>query len=150
NFTIEYLMDGLPAGWQTANLNESAPAVDAIREFRLITSQPPPEYGASGPALASFSIMSGAQRFHGDFYDYFRNSDIDARSFLAAIRPPLRLNEFGVSIGGPLRLPGIYNTKDRTFFFFSYGGSRKRGADSITTAQIPTPAEVKGDFSGLK
>lgn len=150
NFTIEYLMDGLPAGWQAANLNESAPAVDAIREFRLITSQLPAEYGASGPAIASFSIMSGTNQFHGDFYDYFRNSALDARSFLATVRPPLRLNEFGVAIGGPVILPKLYKGKDRTFFFFSYGGSRKRGADGITTAQIPTPAMVKGDFSGLK
>jgi hypothetical protein len=150
NFTIEYLMDGLPAGWQTANLNESAPAVDAIREFRLITSQLSAEYGASGPAIASFSIVSGTNQLHGDFYDYFRNSDLDARSFLAPIRPPLRLNEFGVAIGGPAIVPRISKGRDRTFFFFSYGGSRKRGADTITAAQIPTPAEVKGDFSGLK
>jgi TonB dependent receptor len=143
-------MDGLPAGWQTANLNESAPAVDAIQEFRLITSQLSPEYGASGPAIASFSIMSGTNQLHGDFYDYFRNSDLDARSFLATVRPPLRLNEFGFAIGGPIVLPRLYKGRDRTFFFFSYGGSRKRGADSITTAQIPTPAEIKGDFSGLK
>jgi hypothetical protein len=150
NFTIEYLMDGLPAGWQTANYNESAPSVDAIREFRLITSQLPPEYGASGPAIASFSIMSGTNQFHGDFYDYFRNSDLDARSFMVGIRPPLRLNEFGVSIGGPAFLPRVYQGKDRTFFFFSYGGSRKRGADVVGNAQIPTPAEVRGNFSGLK
>ena len=150
NFTIEYLMDGLPAGWQAANYNESAPAVDAIREFRLITSQLPAEYGASGPAVASFSIMSGTNQLHGDFYDYLRNSDLDSRSFLANIRPPLRLNEFGVAIGGPVVLSHIYNGKDRTFFFFSFGGSRKRGADSVNVAQIPTPAEITGNFSGLK
>ena len=150
NFTIEYLMDGLAAGWQSANFNESAPGVDSIREFRLLTSLLTPEYGASGPAIASFSIMSGTNQFHGDFYDYFRNSDLDSRSFLAPVRPPLRLNEFGATIGGPLTVPHLYNGKDRTFFFFSYGASRKRGADSVNTAQIPTPAEVAGNFSGLK
>jgi hypothetical protein len=128
------------AGWQTANLNESAPAVDAIREFRLITSQLPPEYGASGPAIASFSIMSGTNQLHGDFYDYFRNSSLDARSFLATIRPVLRLNEFGGAIGGPVTLPGIYKGRDRTFFFFSYGGSRSfHTVDRENAAPTPSP-----------
>ncbi|HKE20784.1 MAG TPA: TonB-dependent receptor [Bryobacteraceae bacterium] len=150
NFTIEYLVDGLAAGWQTANFNESAPAVDAVREFRLLTAQLSPEYGASGSAVASFSLMSGTNQLHGDFYDYLRNSDLDARSFTAPNKPPLRLNEFGGSIGGPVVLPRLFNGKDHTFFFFSYGGSRKHGADYIGTyTTYPTPAETKGDFSGL-
>ena len=60
-------MDGLPAGPGYGNYNESAPAVDAIREFRLITSQMAPEYGASGPAIASFSISGGTNLFMAIF-----------------------------------------------------------------------------------
>jgi len=150
NFMIEYLMDGLPAGPGYGNFNESAPSVDAIREFRLITTQMPPEFGATGPAISSFSIMSGTNELHGDFYDYLRNSSLDARSFITSSRPPLRLNEFGATIGGPIFLPHVHKPADRTFFFFSYGGSRKRGADTVSTKLIPTPAQIRGDFSGLK
>jgi len=150
NFTIEYLMDGLPVGPGYGNFNESAPSVDAVREFRLITSQLTPEYGASGAAIASFAIASGTNDFHGDFYDYFRNSALDTRSYLATLRAPLKLNEFGVSIGGPIRIPRLYDGRNRTFFFFSFAGSRKRGADSVSTVQIPTPQEIRGDFSNLK
>jgi hypothetical protein len=150
NFVIEYLMDGLATGPGYGNFNESAPSVDAIREFRLITSQMAPEYGASGSAIASFSITSGTNEVHGNFYDYFRNSALDARSYLSTVKPPLKLNEFGLNIGGPIHLPKLYNGTDRTFFFFSYGGSRKRGADSVSAVQIPTQPEVAGDFSNLK
>lgn len=150
NFTIEYLLDGLAAGPGYGNINESAPTVDAVREFRVITSQLEPEYGASGPAIVSFSLASGTNKFHGDFYDYFRNSALDAKSYLATVKPPLKLNEFGVSIGGPLTIPRLYNGHDHTFFFFSFSGSRKRGADSENAVQIPTPQEIGGDFSNLK
>lgn len=150
NFVIEYLMDGLPMGPGYGNFNESAPSVDAIREFRLITSQMAPEYGASGVGIASFAVMSGANQYHGDFYDYLRNSALDARSYLATTKSPLKLNEFGFSIGGPLTLPRVYNGKNRSFFFFSFGGSRKRGSDSVSTVQIPTPLQISGDFSNLK
>lgn len=76
-------MDGLPAGPGYGNFNESAPSVDAVSEFRLITSQMAPEYGASGSAIASFSLTSGTNDFHGNFYDYFRNSALDARNYLS-------------------------------------------------------------------
>jgi len=142
NFTTEYLVNGLAAGPGYGNFNESAPAVGAVQEFRFITSQLTAEYGATGAAVASFVLRSGEHAVHGDFYDYSRNSALDEKSILTPTKPPLTLSEFGGSIGGPLA--------SRTFFFFSYGGSRKRGADGGNTSLIPTAAQRLGDFSGLK
>src|SRR5262249_11557177 len=150
NFIIEYLVDGLAAGPGYGNFNESAPAVGGVQEFRFITSQLPAEYGATGAAAASFVIRSGADEFHGDAYDYTRNSALDAKSVLVPSKPQLKLSEFGASFGGPL---STLNTRDGThqaFFFLSFGGSRKRGADGVSTAVIPTPAQRLGDFSGLR
>ncbi|MBC7927621.1 MAG: TonB-dependent receptor [Bryobacteraceae bacterium] len=150
NRTSEIWIEGLPAGQQDGNFNESAPSVDAVREFRLLSSQLAAEYGNTGAAVTSFTLKSGSNELHGTAFDYFRNDKLDARSWLAEQRAPVRLNEFGVTAGGPLWLPKIYNGRDRTFFFFSYGGSRKRGLDQFRLAQIPTPANLAGDFSQLQ
>jgi Carboxypeptidase regulatory-like domain len=150
NFTTEYLVNGLAAGPGYGNFNESAPAVGAVQEFRLITSQLTAEYGATGAAVASFVLRSGTNEVHGDAYDYYRNSALDGKSITSVAKPPLTLSEFGGSLGGPLVIPGAYDGANRSFFFVSYGGSRKRGADGVSTSLVPTVAERAGDFSGLK
>src|SRR5262249_39368912 len=99
---------------------------------------------------ASFVIRSGADEFHGDAYDYTRNSALDAKSVLVPSKPQLKLSEFGGTFGGPLSIPKSGDGTHQAFFFLSFGGSRKRGADGVSTAVIPTPAQRLGDFSGLR
>ncbi len=140
----ELYMDGLPG---RTNFNETAPPVDAIGEFKLQANNLSAEFGNTGSAVVSFSIKSGTNDFHGLVFDLFRNEKLDARSFLAPTRSTIRQNEFGATFGGPVWIPKLYNGKNRTFFFFAYTGSRKRGLDQIQRRRIPTLAERTGDFS---
>jgi hypothetical protein len=97
-------------------------SVDAMREFRVQTSSYAPEFGRTPGAQISIVTKSGANQFHGTAFDYLRNDIFDARNYFDAPplpKPPLRQNDFGGSLGGPI-------LKDKTFFFFSYEGLRLR------------------------
>jgi Carboxypeptidase regulatory-like domain/TonB dependent receptor len=114
--------------------------VDAVSEFRILTLNAPSEYGQTAGATTSIVTKSGTNAFHGDLYDFFRNSALDARNFFAATTEPLHRNQYGATLGGPLR-------KDKDFFFLYYEGQR----DTSGTTQggiVPTEAQHSGDFSG--
>jgi len=152
-WNTELLVDGLPGG-QTriiGNYTESAPAVDAMREFKITTTQLPADYGHTGAAVGIFAVKSGTDALHGTVYEYFRNNALDSNNWLAkqsgSPLAPTHQNEFGVTLGGPVIIPRVYDGRDRTFYFFSYGGSRKSGADTYTTVQVPTTVELQGNFS---
>src|SRR5439155_27146846 len=86
-------------------------------------------------------------RFHGAGYEYVRNDTFDARNFFAASKPPLRLNNFGYRISGPVVIPKVYNKNlDKTFFFFSQEWRRRRSAQ-IVRAATPTQAMRDGDYT---
>ena len=148
-FQHEFWVDGLPAGQmgQIGNFNESAPPVEAMREFKLQTSQLAAEFGHTGQAVVSFALKSGTNQIHGSAFEYFRNDKLDARSWFAAERAITRQNEFGTTVGGPVWIPKVYNGKDKTFFFFSWTGARRRGLDNFNRIQIPSALNTRGDFS---
>jgi hypothetical protein len=114
---------------------------DAVIEFRILTSNAPPEYGETSGATTSVVTKSGTNQWHGDLYDYLRNNAMDSRNFFAASTEPLHQNQFGVTLGGPIR-----HNKD--FFFAYYEGQRTREGET-RTAIVPTAAERSGNFSGL-
>jgi len=148
-FQHEFWVDGLPAGQmgQIGNFNESAPPVEAMREFKLQTSQLAAEFGHTGQAVVSFALKSGTNQIHGSAFEYFRNDKLDARSWFASERAITRQNEFGATVGGPVWIPKVYNGKDKTFFFFSWTGARRRGLDNFNRIQIPSTLNTRGDFS---
>lgn len=143
----EVMVDGLATA--TGSFNEMSPPVDAILEFKVQGSQMSAEYGRSGASLVNFTVKSGTNQVHGSAFELLRNDKLDARNWLAPSRALTRQNEFGVSAGGPVYLPKLYNGKDRSFFFFAYSGSRKRGLDNIERVRIPTPEFYRGDFGAL-
>lgn len=116
-----------------------APPVEAMQEFRVEANGYPAEFGRSMGGFISMTTKSGTNQFHGTFYEFLRNNAFDARNFFAATEAPRRYNVFGATIGGPVR-------KDRTHFFFSYEGTRRR--DGTTRfLNVPTEREIAGDFS---
>lgn len=147
----EILVDGLSGGQSRTigSMNEMSPPVDAVLEFKIQSSQVSAEYGHSGAALVNFTLKSGTNDFHGSAFEYFRNDKLDARNWLAPSRALTRQNEYGVTVGGPIWMPKLYNGRDRSFFFFAWSSSRKRGMDNIERVRIPTPEFARGDFSGL-
>jgi hypothetical protein len=147
----EVLLDGLSGGQSRTigSMNEMSPPVDAVLEFKVQSSQMSAEYGHTGSAVVNFTIKSGTNELHGSGFEYFRNDKLDARNWFAPSRALTRQNEFGVTLGGPVWLPKLYSGKDKTFFFFSYSGSRKRGLDNIERVRIATPEIVAGNFANL-
>lgn len=115
--------------------------VDAIQEFRIITQTAPAEYGGASGATTTVVTRSGSNAFHGTLYEFIRNDAVDARNFFASTVEPLKQNQFGGVLGGPIR-------PNRDFFFAYYEGFRNR--EGITqSATVPSDAQRNGDFSGL-
>ena len=115
------------------------PPLDAIREFKVQTSQYSAEYGRTAGGIISAVTKSGTNEFHGSAWEFFRNDVLDARNFFAASTPAYRQNQFGGTFGGPI-------LKNRLFFFTSYEGFRIR-AGVNATGTVPTELEKAGDFS---
>lgn len=115
--------------------------IDAIAEFRILTNTAPPEYGANIGSTTSVVTRAGGNEFHGTVYEFFRNDALDTRNYFSTDVEPLKQNQFGATVGGPIRT-------DRLFFFAYYEGFRNH--QGITTsATVPRVEEKSGDFSGL-
>jgi hypothetical protein len=139
-----YLLDGVAITDEHFNNMVIAPSIDAIEEFNIEKTSYAPEFGGKSGAVINVVSKSGSNAFHGSLFEFVRNNALDAKNFFdsaSAPTPPFRQNQFGGSLGGPLR-------KNKTFFFVSYEGQRIR--KSLTqTFSVPTVAMRKGDFSGL-
>ncbi len=112
-------------------------SIDALEEFRIQTSTSAPESGRTPGGQVSLVSRSGTNEFHGVLFEYFRNDALDANDWFAnragLPKPALRQNQFGGTLGGPVRIPGLYNGKNRTFFFVSYEGLRVRQPQTANT-----------------
>src|SRR2546426_384762 len=113
--------------------------VDAVEQFSVLTSNYPAQHGRSSGGIISASTRSGTNQFHGDVYEFFRNSALDMRNYFDVKKPPFRRNQFGVSLGGPIQ-------KDRTFIFGDYEGLRQSlGLTQVDT--VPSAAARAGNLS---
>jgi hypothetical protein len=151
--TTDIAIDG--ATDTTAYYNQAAgiPGIEAVQEFRVYTSAYAPELGHVSGGAVSFALRSGTNSYHGAAFEYLRNSDLDSDGFNAnkAGQPigTFRRNQFGGTLGGPIRIPRLYNGRDKTFFFISYDGLLDSSAGSYT-GTMPTALERTGDFSQTK
>lgn len=139
-----YTVNGGDGNDLFVNLPAIQPSPDAIDEFRVLTNTFDAEYGRNSGSVVNVVTKSGSNQLHGDFYEYFRNTVLDANTFFnnagGVPVPDFKQNQFGGTLGGPVR-------KDRTFFFGSYEGRRIREGVSSGSVFLPTAAEVGGDFS---
>src|SRR5207248_11173158 len=104
------------------------------------------EDGRLAGGVMSMVLKSGANQVHGTLFEFLRNDFFDARSFFDQDKTKLRRNQFGGMISGPVRIPKIYNGRDRTFFLFSWESYRQStGTTSLT--RVPTVLERAGNFS---
>jgi len=115
------------------------PSQDAIAEFNMLTSNYPPDYGISSGATISLSLKSGTQKFHGEAYEFNRNSAYDAQQPITQSLTHIRYNIFGGNAGGPIFIPHLYNTsKQKSFFFWNEEWRRLiTGAGTTNTPTIP-------------
>ncbi|MEY3283318.1 MAG: hypothetical protein RIR86_1331 [Acidobacteriota bacterium] len=146
NFTL----DGVDSNMQMMNSPGISPPMDAIQEFKVSTNTGA-EFGRSMGANISMVMKSGTRDLHGTLYEYLRNDKFDANEFFANRsnlgRTPFRLNQYGLTLGGPVMLPKV-NLRDKMFWFFSWEGFRRRRGTALV-ASVPTDAFRRGDFSAL-
>jgi Carboxypeptidase regulatory-like domain len=120
---------------------QSLVSVDDLQEFRINTSTYSAEYGRSPGGQISFLTRSGTNDWHGSAFDYFRNAVLDANNWFNThadlAKTAERQNDFGGTFGGPIQIPGVYDGKDRTFFFFSYEGMRLDVPQPALTTEVP-------------
>jgi Carboxypeptidase regulatory-like domain/TonB dependent receptor len=144
-------LDGLSVNTnRSADASETAyltPSVESITEFAVDTNGFKAEYGQAGGGVITFASKSGTNEYHGTAYEFLRNDHFDARGFFAKTRSIYKQSDLGASIGGPVRLPKIYNGRNRTFFFLSYEGFRNRIGSNGSVLTVPTPEMYQGDFS---
>lgn len=133
------------------SLNGAAiiPSPDAIAEFRMVTSTINPEYGRNSGAILNAVIKSGTNQFHGDAFEFFRDTSLDARNFFQPTVAPFHQNEFGGTVGGPVAIPHVYNGKNKTFFFFSYQGYRNVIPQPFGVPTVFSQAQRGGAFPAL-
>jgi len=161
----EVYIDGVPMMNTTepGNISNNHPPIDAISQFKLITSNQSAQYGLD-EGTVSFAFKSGTNEYHGSGFEYLQNSALDAVGYTIPIlyeqciaaggaaatcpkKAPLKQSEYGGTFGGAVRIPKLYNGHDKTFFFVDYTGFAYRPSSyssSLTT--FPAPF-AKGDFS---
>ena len=148
----ENLLDGAPNDMIFQNLNSIAfiPAVDAVAEFKALTAPFDAQYGRSSGGVISVVTKNGTNKFHGSAYDFIDRTPLFANTWSndAAARKKNNqsLDEYGYSVGGPVRVPRLYNGTDKTFFFNSWEGYGQN-INLVSGTSVPTDLQRQGDFS---
>jgi len=162
-------VNGLPNGTQlmfvdgqeatnsngNARIDELQPSVEAIEAAAVQTSNFAAEYGQITGGLFNFNAKSGTNEYHGSGFDYLANDALNAGVPFTStpgghlVRPPVRKNDFGFSIGGPASIPKVYNAKNKTFFFFAWEFYKEHRYTSGVSQTLPTTAMRTGDFSQI-
>jgi hypothetical protein len=150
-----FLLDGVDNNSNLPDLlNETnfviQPSVEALQEFKVQTNAYSAEFGRGNGAIVNAVIKSGTNQIHGSAWEFVRNNKFDGRNYFDPVGPvpQYQQNQFGVTFGGPIVLPHLYNGMNRSFFFVDYEGYRVRQAQT-QTAFVPPTAWRTGDFSSL-
>jgi hypothetical protein len=137
--STDWLLDGNDNNELTAGGIAILPSIDAIQEFKVLTYNYSAEYGTRAGPTVLVTTKSGTNKFHGSAFEFFRNTKLDARSYFASSREQFNLNQFGGSLGGPIK-------NDKTFFFIDYQAKMQRHGIPFV-GLIPTQAMKNGDYS---
>jgi Carboxypeptidase regulatory-like domain len=158
-------MDATNGMWRQQN-QSTQQGVDAIQEVSIQTSNFAAEYGGAGGGYLNFTMKSGTNQYHGSAYDYFVNSALNAGLAFSAncneenncatnpnsglIKNVIKRNDYGFTLGGPIRIPKLYNGKDKTFFFFSFEQFRQSTVTNNGLATVPSAAYQSGNFASAE
>jgi hypothetical protein len=153
NRNNEFLLDGAPNNSiQGGNNIAFVPPVDSVQEFKIMTNSYDAQYGRTSGGVVNVSLKSGTNTLHGSVYEFMRRQALDANSVVnnarGLERPEHYLDQYGIQLDGPVRIPGLYDGRDKTFFMFNYERYRE-GTPNPLFGTVPTEAMRNGDFSGL-
>jgi hypothetical protein len=149
--TVNFMINGINLNDMVQNQITFQPSINTVQEFKADNSTFSAEYGRNSGAIVNIATRSGANDYHGEFFEFLRNDALDARNFFERTPQPapFKRNQFGFNIGGPVNVPHLgeggpglsYNGKNKTFFFFSYEGLRQRQGLTISGVTVPTEAQ---------
>jgi hypothetical protein len=139
---VNYQLDGAGHNDTYLNLNLPFPNPDSIQEFNLQADNLSAQYGNAAGGIVNIATKSGTNEIHGSVFEFLRNGALNARNFFAPTHDSLKRNQFGGSIGGPIK-------KDKLFYFGTFQATRIRTAPEGQIAFVPTEAQRRGDFSSL-
>jgi Carboxypeptidase regulatory-like domain len=144
-----YTLDGITNTDVDFNLYIVLPSVDALQEFKVQSGIYPAEFGRE-VGQVNVSTKGGTNQYHGTAFDYLRNDAVDARNYdflnTHPAKSPYRQNQYGYTLGGPVRIPKLFNGRNRLFFMSNFEGFKSR-TSRVATATTLTPAMRNGDFS---
>jgi len=146
-----YTLDGIANTDVNFNLYIQLPSVDALQEFKVQSGIYPAEFGREAGQI-NVSTKSGTNDYHGTVFEFLRNSDLDAKPYdfigTAPAKAPFRWNQYGFMLGGPIRIPKVFNGKDRLFFMSNFEGFKSRRTD-LGLYTTPPDSWRHGDFSSF-
>src|SRR5713226_4018071 len=147
-----YTLDGVANTDVNFNLYIQLPSVDALQEFKVQTGIYPAEFGREASQI-NVSTKSGTNTFHGTVFEFLRNSVLDAKPYdfigTNPAKAPFRWNQYGFTLGGPVRIPKLFNGKNRLFFMSNFEGFKSRRTDQGLYTTAPDSWR-HGDFSSFK
>jgi hypothetical protein len=154
----QFFLDGAVNSAPVHNEIAVVPMSDAVEEFRVETSALKAEFGQTSGGVINVVTKMGGNEFHGSLYEFLRNDALDARNAFATqpdprtgrIKQVLRYNQYGGTVGGPVRIPGLYDGRNRTFFFGGYEQWRWRATGSPRLGSVAIPEFRRGDFTNLR
>ena len=154
NRNNEFLLDGAPNNANQGGNNIAyVPPAEALQEFKVATNTYDAQYGRTAGGVINMSLKSGTNTFHGVGYEFYRRKWLDANSFLNNSRNQAKsdhyLDQYGFSVDGPVRIPGLYNGRNKTFFLFT-GEKYREGTPNPLLGSTPTEAMRNGDFSNYR
>ena len=145
-----YTLDGVNNTDPNFNSYVALPSIDAIQEFKVQTGVYPAEFGHESSQV-NVLTKSGGNSYHGALFEFLRNDVMDAKQYqFTSVKPknPFKWNDYGFELDGPVRIPGLFNGRDKLFFMSNYEAFRVRQT-SLGTYSVPTPKMFAGDFSEL-
>ncbi len=137
---VAYLLDGSDYTDSYLNTNLPFPNPDALQDFNVMTDNMSAIYGNAIGGVVNITLKSGTNAIHGNVFEFYQNDMFNSKNWFATSVSPLRQNQFGGTIGGPI-------LKNRLFYFGSYQGTRFSTTNNGLGAFVPNAAERKGDFS---
>ena len=154
NRNNEFLLDGAPNNSiQGGNNIAYVPPVDAVQEFKIVTNSYDAQYGRTAGGVINVSLKSGTNNLHGSIYEFARRKAFDSNEYFFKLnnreKPNHKLDQYGFQIDGPVRIPGMYDGRNRTFFMFNYEGYKELTPNPVTFT-VPDAAQLSGDFSNLR
>src|SRR5216683_578456 len=152
--TVNFMINGVNLNDMVQNQITFQPSINTVQEFKVDNSTFSAEYGRNSGAITNIATRSGTNDYHGELFEFLRNSALDSRNFFERTPhpAPFKRNQFGFNVGGPINLPHFgeggpifsYEGKNKTFFFFSYEGTRQRQGLTISGVTVPTDAQRAG------